>query len=121
MTTEGLAPAAIMSDLSHKEDKPPDWLTVAEDRDDQESREVYALAGLALYIAQALDHGIDNSLVAIRRIQWSKSKSSKISLNQEIEQLWDDSFRLTLGQLIKAMRSEPSYRRSPQDQFGTKP
>src|ERR1700686_2813702 len=98
--------------------KTTDWLTVAEDRDNQETREVYALAGLALYMAQVLEHGIVNSLVGIRRIEWLKSKPPGAeSLNLQIDRLWEDNFRLTLGQLIRsiALLTAGSFSRRPTD------
>jgi hypothetical protein len=100
---------------------PTDWVKSVGNRVDEETREVYALAGLALYMAQVLEHGVVNAVVAIRQIEWLKSKhllgqvvgvvggthpQVVESLTEQIERLWDDNFGLTLGQLIKSISSE---------------
>jgi len=67
-----------------------------------------------------LEHGVVNAVVAVRKIEWLKSKhllgqvvggvhpQVVESLTEQIERLWDDNFRLTLGQLIKSISSEVS-------------
>ena len=95
--------------------EPTDWLKVTGSRADEETREVYALAGVALYMAQVLEYGIVNAVVAIRQIEWLKSKRPvgqvvggipPQAVASLIDRLWNDNFQLTLGQLIKSISSE---------------
>jgi len=96
---------------------PTDWVKSVGDRVDEETREVNALAGLALYMAQVLEHGVVNAVVAVRKIEWLKSKrplgqvvggTHPQAVESLIDRLWDDNFQQTLGQLIKSISSEVS-------------
>ncbi len=82
----------------------PDWVTEATDVEDHEAREIYALAGLALYLAQVLEHGIVNCLVGVEMLGANRSGAAQ-RLEREIDQLWEDNFRLTLGKLVHRINS----------------
>jgi len=90
-------------------DEPPierdDWIKKPDDRDGEEAREVYALAGLALYAANLLEHEIVNLLVGLSRMERLKSGRTTTNLTEEIDKVWDDNFRLTLGGLITRIKS----------------
>ncbi len=61
-----------------------DWVTEPEDQDSRETREVYALAGLALYCAQCLEHEIVNVLALsamLRRSLRPPKEKRKITKN----------------------------------------
>jgi hypothetical protein len=65
-------------------------------------------------MAQVLEHGIVNAVVAVRQIEWLKSKYplgqlvggvhpqaierlTELSLTEQIDRLWDDNFQLHIG------------------------
>jgi hypothetical protein len=84
----------------------PDWVKEASGREDEEVREIYALAGLALYLAQVLEHGIVNCLAGLELMRVGRSGIKRV--NEEVDQLWDDNFRLTLGRLVDRINSRIS-------------
>lgn len=89
-----------------------DWVTQPLDLGSQEAREVYALAGLALYNAQCLEHQIINILMVVAEIKTlTKIRKQPAPHTKEvakyqsyIDDLWDETFRKTLGVLIKSLR-----------------
>jgi hypothetical protein len=83
-----------------------DWVTEPEDDDSRETREVFALAGLALYCAQCLEREIVNilSLAAIlRRDKKGTGKDCSQAYEKYIDRVWDEGFRKTLGGLITSV------------------
>ena len=70
------------------------------DYDEEQTRDVYAHYGLAMYLAQILEHGIVNSLVILRL-----PKKDKYTC-QDIDEFMAGRFEKTLGALIKQLRSE---------------
>lgn len=70
------------------------------DFDEEQTKEVYAHYGLAMYLAQCLEHGIVNALVILRLPE--KEKYTR----QDIDEFMDGKFQKTLGTLIKHLKSE---------------
>jgi hypothetical protein len=92
-----------------------DWVTEPTDTESLEVREIYALAGLALYSAQCLEHGIVNVLgvvALIRKLRKNRETDWADSAEYEkyIDNIWDDAFRKTLGSLISSLRTSPLTR-----------
>ena len=67
---------------------------------DDEVRDTYAHFGLALYLAQVLEHAIVNAMVAVRLDQRDRLTRS------DIDAFMSERFENTLGKLLKALRSE---------------
>jgi hypothetical protein len=70
------------------------------DYDDSQTRDVYAHFGLAMFLAQGLEHAIVNSLVILRlplRGQLTRA---------DIDSLMEKNFRKPLGEILRALRSE---------------
>jgi len=87
-----------------------EWVAEPKDRDDAETREVYAYAGLALYLAQCLEHEIVNSLVSaahMRRLRtkWPATSSEIAEYRADIDHVWDEAFQQTLGKLVNSVSS----------------
>jgi hypothetical protein len=85
------------------------WVTEPENAEGMESREVYALAGLALYQAQCLEHEIVNTLglaaiVQIWRTNLPKSTAELAEYRTRVDQIWDENYERTLGQLLLFLR-----------------
>jgi hypothetical protein len=70
------------------------------DIDEEQTKEVYAHYGLALYLAQCLEHGIVNALVILRLPE--KEKFTR----HDIDEFMNGKFQKTLGILIKHLKSE---------------
>ena len=70
------------------------------DYDDEQTRDVYAHYGLAMYLAQTLEHGIVNALVILRLPE--KDKYTR----QDIDEFMEGRFQKTLGALLKYLKSE---------------
>lgn len=70
------------------------------DYDEEQTRDLYAHYGLAIYLAQILEHGIVNALVILRLPE--KNKYNR----QEIDEFMAGRFEKTFGALIKHLRSE---------------
>jgi hypothetical protein len=76
------------------------------DSDDEQTRDVYAHFGLAMYLAQILEHGIVNALVILRLPE--KDKYTR----QDIDEFMEGRFQKSLGALLKHLKSEVAL---PQD------
>jgi hypothetical protein len=75
------------------------WTPDVLDARDDQTREVYAHAGLALYMAQVLEHGLANVIVAAR------AGSPEFKSAQDYEDVHDDLLSKTMGtQLREALR-----------------
>ena len=61
-------------------------------------RDVYAHFGLAMYLAQVLEHGIVNAMVA------AQMPSSNSITRQDIDAFMDQQFRNTLGRLLRELQ-----------------
>ncbi|MGH9962234.1 MAG: hypothetical protein ACREBC_34780, partial [Pyrinomonadaceae bacterium] len=70
------------------------------DFDDEQISDVYADYGLAMYLAQILEHGIVTSLVILRLPE--KEKYTR----QDIDEFMEGKFQKTLGALIRHLKFE---------------
>lgn len=73
------------------------------DYDDEQTRDVYAHYGLAMYLAQTLEHAIVNAMVILRLPE--KEKYTR----QDIDEFMEGSFQKTLGALLKQLKAEISF------------
>jgi hypothetical protein len=83
------------------------WVTAPDNMEGIENREVYALAGAALYQAQCLEHEIVNSLgLAAILPYWTTKRRSKSRAEYEahVDRIWDENYERTLGQLLRSLR-----------------
>jgi hypothetical protein len=85
------------------------WVSKPEDEESRETREVYAHAGVALYLAQCLEHEIVNSLglaeiVRIWRTNRPQSPGELGAYRTRVDQIWDENYERTLGQLLNLLR-----------------
>jgi hypothetical protein len=82
------------------------WVTFPEDSESVETRELYALAGLALYSAQCLEHEVVNSLglLAILPYWTTKRPKSRAEYKAHVEQIWSENYERTFGQLLKGLQ-----------------
>lgn len=86
-----------------------DWVTAPEDAESQEGREIYAFAGLALYHAQTLEHEIVNALglgeiIRLWKVRVPKSNGELTDYRTRVDEIWDEKYERTLGQLLTSLR-----------------
>jgi hypothetical protein len=70
----------------------------AVDAADEETREVYARYGLAMYFAQVVEHAIVNLMIALRLPERGALTA------RDIDQFMDEAFAMTFGRLLKELR-----------------
>jgi hypothetical protein len=87
-------------------DRVGSWVTTPSDAESIEIREVYAVTGAALYQAQCLEHEVVNSLglAAILPFWTTKRPRSRAEYTARVDQIWNDNYERTFGQLLKALR-----------------
>jgi hypothetical protein len=68
------------------------------DAADEETREVYARYGLAMYFAQVVEHAIVNLMIALRLPQRGTLTKG------DIDQFMDEAFAMTFGRLLQELR-----------------
>lgn len=72
---------------------------------EEETRDVYAHFGLALYLAQCLEHGLANALVAVDLVPRSaRNRPSREKWFEDFDDFLGTKFRATLGRLIEDVR-----------------
>lgn len=97
------------------ESRPLGWepRVVADNLDDENAqiRDVYAHYGLAMYLAQCLEHGIVLALVFAKLLPQVRSESKTVEkfsvfeFEQRFDIFMDDHFELTMGGLISRLRT----------------
>jgi hypothetical protein len=70
------------------------WSPEYLDPESDQIRQVYAKYGLAMYLAQVLEHGLANLVVA-------SQLGSSVRSNEAMQALWDELFGLTMGAQMK--------------------
>jgi hypothetical protein len=68
------------------------------DATEEETREIYARYGLAIYFAQVVEHAIVNLMIALRLPE--RGTLTK----RDIDQFMDEAFTMTFGRLLKELR-----------------
>lgn len=90
-----------------KMDQVGSWVTMPDSAEGIEDREIFALAGAALYQAQCLEHEIINSLgLAAILPYWTTRKwpKSRAEYQTHVDKIWDENYECTLGQLLSSLR-----------------
>jgi len=78
------------------------------DEEDQ-IKELYARAGLALFFAQVLEHGVVNALVVLDLIPSSRDQArSRSEWASMVDEYMDSRFALTMGQMLTELRAVTS-------------
>ncbi len=79
------------------------WVPDELDADDDQTREVYAHAGLALYMAQVLEHGLANVIVLAR------AGGPEFRSPDDYDALLDDLLSRTMGQQLRRALQEIEF------------
>jgi hypothetical protein len=73
--------------------------------EDEQHKEVYAHFGLAIFMAQVLEHAIVNALVCCDLIPNRRGHAlSQQEWSVEVDRFMDGQFENTMGRLIKALK-----------------
>jgi hypothetical protein len=75
------------------------WTPEHLDPESDQIRQVYAKYGLAMYLAQVLEHGLANLVVATQL-------GSSVKSSEAMEELWKELFALTMGTQMKRVLKE---------------
>jgi hypothetical protein len=97
------------------------WVTQVHplDQNGQEHREIFALAGTALCMAQNLEHVLKNFLVLAAAIERRGSRppltaDEIVLFNADLEKVEAETFKKTLGRLINSIKVQFKFREKPQ-------
>ena len=82
---------------------------MGDDATDEHVKTVYAHFGLALYLAQVLEHGLANALMCAELLPRRAGKPvPRKEWEAEFDAFMDQQFEQTLGRLIRGLRSATS-------------
>lgn len=85
---------------------------------DEHVKSVYAHYGLALYLAQCLEHGLANALVYLDLIpRRSKTVRTRKQWTAEFDSFMDRNVEQTLGRLIRNLREATAVPRELEDKL----
>lgn len=73
------------------------------DSEDAQVREVYSRYGLAMFMAQALEHGMVNAMLVLRLLPTVDSFTDRESWNVAFDEFHDAHFAKTFGNMIRAL------------------
>lgn len=89
----------------------------AEDPHSEMIREVYARFGLAMYMAQTLEHGVVNALFVLRFVATRSEHETQDSWSAAIDAFYSTEFAKTFGNMIRTIQSVPIIPTSLIDQL----
>ncbi|MBA4163267.1 MAG: hypothetical protein C0510_01335 [Erythrobacter sp.] len=85
------------------EDFEPGAIWPADDPDSEQIREVYSRFGLAMYMAQVLEHGMVNALLVLRVLPTMKEHADRTSWDDAFERFYDAELAKTFGNMVRAL------------------
>ncbi len=96
--------------------KSDDWVVSIDPSNRQaiEAREIYGYAGLALSVAQILEHNVKNFIVLGKAIETKPEDIEKLErFRVELEKFEVETFRKTLGPLIESIKKRFHFAAKP--------
>lgn len=81
----------------------PGAMWPANDPDSELIREVYSRFGLAMYMAQILEHGMVNALLVLRLLPTMRDHADRTSWDDAFDHFYDTELAKTFGNMIKAL------------------
>lgn len=73
------------------------------------TREVYARFGLAMYMAQVLEHGMVNAAIVLHTLPTISKHSDRDSWISSLEQAFQAGLKLTYGNLLKPLKASSQF------------
>lgn len=81
----------------------------AADFDDAQVREVYSRYGLAMFMAQALEHGMVNALLVLRPLPTRKKHADRSSWDEAFDRFYDIEPAKTFGNMARALEQTQAF------------
>lgn len=84
-------------------DYEPGAVWPALDDEEVQIREVYSRFGLAMYMAQVMEHGIVNALLVLSLLPSMKGMADRTSWDEAFDRFYDAELAKTLGNMIRTL------------------
>jgi hypothetical protein len=81
----------------------PGAIWPADDPKSVQIREVYSRFGLAMYMAQVLEHGMVNALLVLRLLPTMQDYADRRSWDEAFERFYDAELAKTYGNMVRAL------------------
>ena len=81
----------------------PGAIWPADDPKSVQIREVYSRFGLAMYMAQVLEHGMVNALLVLRLLPTMREHADRTSWDDAFVSFYDSELAKTFGNMVKAL------------------
>lgn len=78
----------------------------ADDENSVLTRELFARYGLAMYMAQVLEHGLINALMVIKKLPTAKNYNSKLDWENSVDEFYEEKFKNVLGIIIRELEND---------------
>ncbi len=87
----------------------PGAIWPAPDFDSVQVREVYSRYGLAMFMAQVLEHGMVNTLLVLRLLPTMKDHANRSSWDEAFEHFYDAELAKTFGNMVRALEQTGAF------------
>jgi hypothetical protein len=87
----------------------PGAIWPASDFDDAQVREVYSRFGLAMFMAQVLEHGMVNALLVLRLMPTMKDHADRSSWDEAFDRFFDAELAKTFGNMVRALEQTGAF------------
>lgn len=98
-----------LSAVTQMNGHPPGAIWPTAEFDDAQIREVYARFGLAMYMAQVLEHGMVNAVVVMKILPTVRSHTGEASWQAAIDSAFDNGFARTYGNMVRQLETLPEF------------
>lgn len=79
------------------------------DYDDVQVREVYSRYGLAMFMAQVLEHGMVNALIVLRLLPTLREHAHRSSWDEAFGRFYDAELAKTFGNMVRALEQTDAF------------
>ncbi|MEJ8629340.1 hypothetical protein P0F65_04900 [Sphingomonas sp. I4] len=80
-----------------------------EDIEDAHVREVYSRYGLAMFMAQVLEHGMVNAMIVVRLLPTITRYQDRASWCEDFDNFHDFEFTKTFGNMVRALEGAGNF------------
>ncbi len=90
-------------------DFPPGSIWPAHDAESAQTREVYARYGLAMYMAQVLEHGMVNALITMRILPTMRCHADATDWHKTFDVAYETGLSHTYGNMLRELEKFPEF------------
>jgi hypothetical protein len=87
----------------------PGTIWPATDFSSAQIREVYSRFGLAMFMAQVLEHGMVNALLVLRFLPTMNDYADRSGWDEGLERFYDAEFAKTFGNMVRALEHSGAF------------